>query len=371
MADLQRVNIEESRILIRSAIAGGVNLLLCGPPGVGKTAIVNEEGARAGMEVFTILGSTLDPTDVGGFPVIRENGEFVRVPMAALRQAALRGCIVFFDEISCTTDPVQHSLLRIFNDKVAGDTALHPDTRFLGAFNDADQARGFTLTAPLTGRNSVVEFYPSLDEVRSYFGKVLGADPGPFGRWCRQWGATAQAQGTPGISYTMPDLIQLDPPASAIDEGDQWAAPRNWERGFRHLAALPADCPDHLVFVALAAAVGAHAASGFLGLLKLADKLPSTDAIRQDPEGAPVPEDPSHQLGALGLLSDVATTEPWAAWIYANRLRREVGVAAAQYLLGVDTTISGKHSAAGRKAKVLLLGMINREAMRSDEEGAA
>ena len=89
--------------------------------------------------------------------------------------------------------------------------------------------------------------------------------------------------------------------------------------------------------------------------------LPDISTVINDPMGAIVPTNPEYQIGALGLLAQVALTDCWAAWMYAARLDDEIASAAARALLRRKTVGVKKHAASGRKARGLLLGNIGKD----------
>ncbi|KKL12080.1 hypothetical protein LCGC14_2539320, partial [marine sediment metagenome] len=63
-----------------------------------------------------------------------------------------------------------------------------------------------------------------------------------------------------------------------------------------------------------------------------------------------------YQVGALGLLANVADADCWAAWIYASRLRDEIGASAAKALMSRRQHGKKRFQAKGKKAMVTLLG---------------
>jgi MoxR-like ATPase len=59
---------------IAVALKADVPTLLWGHPGVGKSRFIEKLGRELGFEVFTIIGSTLDPTDIRGLPYRTQDG---------------------------------------------------------------------------------------------------------------------------------------------------------------------------------------------------------------------------------------------------------------------------------------------------------
>lgn len=333
-----------ARALIQGCIASRQNMLLLGAPGVGKSSLVL--GLDDPRPVEVIIASTCDPTDFGGLPVV-QGDSFTRIPMAQIRRAANEPIILFFDEITTAAPSVQAACLRGLSERVFGDIKLHPDTIMIAAGNPPEQAPGgYDLAPPTVGRFGIWNFEPTNAEFREYFA-TLGDDGSDLRSWAEDFSATASHA---------PDLIQAVPPESAVRDAAQWAAPRNWERAFRILAACPG-ADDTLQFSILAGCVGESGAASYLGIRKLRAHLPSVESIVADPEGAPVPETVEYQIGALGLLANVAATDTGSAWLYASRLRPEVGAACAAALKAKPWR-GKKHTAAGRRAMAKLVGRV-------------
>lgn len=160
-ATIPTVTFTEAYDVLKAAIAANTSALLIGDPGVGKSAILVKLAKEIDYPLHILIGSTLDPTDVGGLPAVVD-GKVQRLPMLAIREAAEKPCILFLDEISAAPLPVQAAFLRLILERVAGDVELHPETRVIAAANPPEQAPGgFDLSAPLMGRLCVVNFRPS------------------------------------------------------------------------------------------------------------------------------------------------------------------------------------------------------------------
>jgi hypothetical protein len=245
--------------------------------------------------------------------------------MQVLQRACDEPCLLFLDEVSTAPPPVQAAFLRILHDRVVGDTPLHPGTRIVAACNPPEMSpNGFELTAPFVGRFAIWDFEPTLDEVRKFFA-ALGneTDDERLSTVALEWVATSEAE---------PRLIQIQPPAAALQTGAKWASPRDVERALRLEAALPADVSPDIQWAAWAGCVGEDAAQTYLAIRKLRGKLPTVSEVASDPLTALVPEH-QYQIGALGLLANVATRDLWAAWAYAARLDEEIASAAGRALM--------------------------------------
>lgn len=347
MTTYSQLSFSTGRVVLRAHIEANQPVLIMGSPGVGKTTIVGDVARELGRKCWVLIASTYESVDFGGLP--KDNGEaFDRIPCRQILEASKEPGILFFDEITTASPQVQAALLRGILERVFGDVRLHPDTVIVAAANPVDQAPGgYEMAPPLTGRFSIYDFAPKLPEVQGYFNR-LGNEDSQLRELALDLAATWEHA---------PDLLQLDPPQAAINEGAKWASPRDWDRALNVWATCPT-AGDDLAYQLLAGSVGEHAAAGFMGIRKLRVHLPGIGEIVKDPAGVKVPDDPTYQVGAIGLLANVASQDCYSAWIYAARLRDEIGAAAARALLSRKRHGAAKRKQLGNLALTKLLGRI-------------
>jgi AAA domain (dynein-related subfamily) len=346
MSIRQKVSWDQAVALGVAATKAGIAFGLEGSPGVGKTAFASEVAKLTQLELATCIGSQQDPTDVAGMPYLT-GGEVLRQHDGPIRAACERACLLFLDEFTCTPSAVRASMLRLALERVAGNRALHPATRIMAAWNKPDEApNGQPLSAADLGRFAIYEFQPTVAEVARYFAGI--ADP--------EW--EHEAHDFAATLAVSPELVDLSPSQAVIDGGESWAAPRAWERALKHAAFLGS---QDLNFVAscMAGSVGERAAIAFSAIRKLREHLPSADAIYADPAGTVVPDRVDLQIAAVGLVQAVAKQCKGAAWIYAGRLKPEIGAAMAQILINLKGPTTPKWSKDGNKAQIALMSKLH------------
>lgn len=348
--NIPSVTFTEAVALCRAAIEANTVPLLIGDPGVGKSALAEMLAKLVTLELEILIGSTLDPTDVGGMPVVNGKGAKValdRVPLDIIRRCCDAPCLLFVDELSSAPGPVQAALLRLILDRVAGDRKLHPGTRIIVATNPEEQTpAGSPLSAPLVGRVAMMHLRPSEVEVVKWF-QSLGDEGTTLRDEAVDFALTCGVQ---------PDLLQIDLPANCAIGNEPWGAPRAWERAVRNRAVLT---DENLRHMATQANVGAQAASSYSAILKLRRDLPSIDTIVADPHMAPVPFERQKQIAAVGLIPRVAKVNTWAAWIYTSRLTAEIATACGRHLQTVkDMAVTDKFAKPGMEARVKVAAMM-------------
>lgn len=118
---------KKAALLIPNAevyVENGMNVLLIGKHGTGKTATVRDIGERLGLNVKAYSCATLDPfTDLVGVPVPRttEEGDVLRM----IRPKDIdEADIVFFDELNRARPEVQNAVLEIINNRTINGELL-------------------------------------------------------------------------------------------------------------------------------------------------------------------------------------------------------------------------------------------------------
>lgn len=363
LPDIPVINFSAATDLLRIALTANQTVLLIGDPGVGKSAICAKVAAEIQMPFFTLLGSTLDPTDIGGLPMRAEDGKRVlRLPLDEIYQCAHAPGVLFLDEISAAPGPVQAALLRLILERVAGNVHLHPDTRIVAACNPPEQApAGFELSAPLMGRMSVVNFRPTDDEVIDFL-RTLGDDQdaaSPMDKAIRE-----EAMLFAAVANVTPELLQIDIPKHCVNGGQPWASPRSCERMIRARAAaavIGMNLLGDAVFAITAGSMGERAATVYNGVVRMITELPSVDDIIANPANCACPADKAKQVAALGLMPRIAQKNLWAAYIYATRLTREFSLAAHKALIPMSKyqpAITDKLTKEGIAARAKLSALI-------------
>lgn len=260
------------------AFRAGDQILVKGPPGYGKTALIKQAAEQAGMEMILTHPAVADPTDYKGFPA-RDGDHATFLPFGELWRAikATRPTVFFVDDLGQAAESVQKALMQLTWGRRVNGHVLPDHVTFVGATNDVRQMSGVT---------------GLLEPVKSRWTSIITLEGHPD-----DWVSWALDVGLPAIlpafmrsaESTLPDgqhLLYAFKPTKEIENSP---CPRTWEFVGRMYARGVRD------FEMIAGAVGKPAATQFLAFVELAERCPGLESILMDPDGTEIPEKASLQ----------------------------------------------------------------------------
>lgn len=121
---------------LTNSLALGHPIFMHGPPGVGKSAIVENFAAQFGAHLETVIGGQMTPTDIAGLPyslgIDPETGESggTATDSPEWGKRLIKECkdnpdgtpgkpgVLFFDELTNTDRQTQAAMLRLINERV-------------------------------------------------------------------------------------------------------------------------------------------------------------------------------------------------------------------------------------------------------------
>jgi hypothetical protein len=271
---------------IRAALLADIPILLWGPPGAGKSSLVEGIAEQMGTVCEVVVGSVREPSDFAGLPVVRETGgEIPDVPLAppdwARRLADAGEGVVFLDELTTAPPAVQAAMLRVVLDRTVGSLVLPTGIRVVAAGNPPEQAAdGWNIAPPLANRFLHLDVHPTADlfvtgltlgwdQVTPTITMTAGTDADV---------AVARAQ-VAGFIQTRPDLLHKMP-ESETAAGRAWPSPRTWEMVSKILPYLPEATVAHNT--AVCGLVGEGPGTEFLTWREHSD-LPNPKDVLADP----------------------------------------------------------------------------------------
>ena len=264
-------------------------VMLWGPPGVGKSQIVAQIGARHNAPVIDVRLSQMEPSDLRGIPF--RDSELVEWAIPSMLPNAERhGAqgILFLDEITSAVPSVSAAAYQLILDRRLGDYRVPDGWAIFAAGNrQGDRGVTYTMPAPLANRFSHFEVDLNLDD---------------WVAWAYQNGIDERIIGF--LRFRPEQLFNFDPAHNPV----AFPTPRSWE--FVHRALQKFGDSPALLLGTLQACVDSL------------DQMPDLDAIVRGEEiKAPKEVDLQYAVAsALVGRAIRARGTPEAATVYGHIL---------------------------------------------------
>lgn len=161
--EVPQVTLGEAKQIV-AALAPTQSVLLLSSPGVGKSAIVDQAAAEAGLECRSLLGTQIAPEDVSGIPrIIGERSVFCP-PRVLLPEDAKPFCL-FLDELPACSPDIQKAFYSLLLERRVGEFPLPKGTWVVAAGNRAeDRSLVRSLSAALVNRVTILNVRVSARE---------------------------------------------------------------------------------------------------------------------------------------------------------------------------------------------------------------
>jgi len=201
----ETITLTQAKKLIQ-CMAADQSFLLLSAPGVGKSEMVYQAAAEAGLPCRSLLGTQIAPEDVSGIPrIIGERSVFCP-PRILLPEQPEPFCL-FLDELPACAPDVQKALYSLLLERRLGEHALPKGTWVVAAGNRVqDRALVRSLSSALVNRVTILNL------------RVEAAE----------WLAWARANGVrndvTSFVATMPDALMRPVPT----EPQPFSTPRAW-----------------------------------------------------------------------------------------------------------------------------------------------
>lgn len=151
----ETITLNQAKKLVQ-CMAGEQSFLLLSPPGVGKSEMVYQAAAEAGLPCRSLLGTQIAPEDVSGIPrIIGERSVFCP-PRVLLPENPEPFCL-FLDELPACAPDVQKAFYSLLLERRLGEHALPQGTWVVAAGNRMqDRALVRALSSALVNRVTIL-----------------------------------------------------------------------------------------------------------------------------------------------------------------------------------------------------------------------
>lgn len=270
-----------------------------GPPGIGKSEVVQQVAAQRQVALKDLRVILLDAVDLRGLPYLADRQTKWAIPDFLPREG--KG-ILFLDELNAAPALVQAACYQLVLDRKLGDYSV-PDSWDILAAGNRESDRSNTTRMPTALRSRFVHLNFEVDH--------------------KEWQNWALANSVRdeviALLSLRPDLLhQFDRDANAFP------SPRTWKFVSDILNTDPSPTIEQEL---IEGAVGKAGAIECVGFLKDFRKLPNIDAILLNPDKERVPDQPGTRYAVACALSRRATETNFDRICrYLERMPREFGV---------------------------------------------
>jgi MoxR-like ATPase len=201
----QSITLKQAKKLVQ-CMAHEQSFLLLSPPGVGKSEMVYQAAAEAGLPCRSLLGTQIAPEDVSGVPKIVGERSVFCPPRLLLPEIAQTFCL-FLDELPACAPDVQKAFYSLLLERRLGEHALPAGTWVVAAGNrQTDRALVRAMSSALVNRVTILNLRVDADEWQD---------------WARRSGIRADIRSY--ISF-MPDALMREVP----QDPQPFSTPRAW-----------------------------------------------------------------------------------------------------------------------------------------------
>lgn len=235
-------------------------VLLVGPPGIGKTQVVNEFAKEIGRKLYTVVLSHLDVDDLKGIPFVNDKGE-LSIKRGPLIPDKDEKAVVFIDEIT-TANPVKLAIaLKMIDERKVGYFEF-PNSYVIAAGNPPEW-KGKVLDERILSRCVVINVETSVESFVNYL-------------MDRYKNSTAAEMVSAFLSFDKSMLLKQP------SEAEPFPTPRGYEKIVsrytgRDLVSLIKK--DETVQEVIMGCIGKAPGVQFMNYLKVYNQLPDIDAI--------------------------------------------------------------------------------------------
>ncbi len=205
MSAIETVTLTQARHMIE-ALAHEHSILLLAAPGVGKSHMVADAAANAGLECRSLLGTQIAPEDVSGIPKLVGERSVFCPPRVLLPESSKPFCL-FLDELPACSPDVQKAMYSLLLERRVGEHALPRGSWVVAAGNRVeDRALVRSLSSALVNRVFILN---------------VEIDPNEWLRWAGANGVRSELLSF--LSF-MPEALVRSAPATPAP----FSTPRAW-----------------------------------------------------------------------------------------------------------------------------------------------
>lgn len=258
MSDTRTVTSVQARKSILTAFKVKRPIFLWGPPGIGKSELVEGITQDLGGIMYDLRLGQMEPTDIRGIPYFnKENGKMDWAPPIDLPDAETAAqypvVVLFLDEMNSAPASVQSAAYQLILNRRIGKYVLPDNVVIVAAGNrESDKGVTFRMPTPLANR---------------FLHQEMKVDFASWQEWAVQHNEHKDVVGY--LSFAKQDLYDFDAKSSSR----AFATPRSWHFVSQLLEDESLD--DDTAMNLIAGTVGEGLAVKFMAHRKIAGRMPA------------------------------------------------------------------------------------------------
>jgi len=257
MSDSRTVTAIQARKSLLKAFKVKRPLFLWGPPGIGKSELVEGIAGELGGLMIDLRLGQMEPTDIRGIPFYnKESGKMEWAPPVELPDAETASqypiVVLFMDELNSAPPSVQSAAYQLILNRRIGKYVL-PDNVVMVAAGNRESDKGVTYRMPTPLANRFIH-------------QEMKVDFAAYQEWAVQNRIHKDVVGY--LSFAKQDLYDFD----AKSASRAFATPRSWTFVSQLLEEEGND--DDTLMNLIAGTVGEGLAVKFMAHRKIASKMP-------------------------------------------------------------------------------------------------
>ena len=271
---------------IRANRQSGLNTMIWGGPGIGKSEIPAQIAEESGVKLLDFRANLFDPVDVRGIPYLAKMKETVKhftrwaVPdvFPIVDRDGEEG-IFLIDELPTAPAATQNAFLQLLITREVGNYKIPDGWSIIAAGNRlTDAAAVYQMPSPVRNRLAHYE---------------LEADLGDWVEW-----AVSNGVDTSVVSFIRyrPNLLYNFNP-----EDYAFPTPRSWPYVDKRLKLTKVD--EESLFYGVSALVGDGAAGEYIAFRQIYTELPDIDHLIDNPHTYKVDDNPAVMYALSGALA--------------------------------------------------------------------
>lgn len=303
---------------VRHLISKHRAAFIWGPPGCGKTEVINQIAIEDDRQLVDFRLAMRDPTDIKGFPMPDSATQTMKFFHDGELPRDGRG-ILFLDEMNSATPATQACGMQLTLTRRIGDYVLPEGWDVIAAGNRlSDRSVVNRMPSALSDRFVHIDFEPDVDDWAAWaFKNDISSNMISFIRFRR-------------------DLLNAFDPKSP---DRSFPTSRSWTIVDKEISNSNLDSDTEYELVK--GKVGDSAAGEYMAFVKLIRDMPNLDKILLDPENQPVPTDKLSVMHALatGLVMRTEKNNFDRVMIYVDRMPTEFQVVYVKDSVRRDETV--------------------------------